>query len=412
MLNIQTLAEALDNGEDQLEVWADLVSQIPGAQDLYNELLWSKEVTGVRSFSSALGEMEIARSHRDAVLEGEFRPATVRVGVAALLVREAGLLRARDPHKALELSEAATRITGTLPDARVVLSGRWPAAADGATLLPERYHSSVEWVSAKALALAGNSYRVIGDLRAAVSCFQRIRETERSRDLPEGVQGELASLEASLLIDAGERSKAEVLLGKSEKMFELSGDPKALAKTRIKLAHVRYEGGSPGQALEILEGFFDAIPADSHLGQIALLNCALYSLDAGDIGQAKRLVTSVSRFSEPAFELRRQWLEARLCDSGSDIASSRFEAVTLGFQLAGLPLSSALAAMDWTLLLLKQGRIHEARVVSEAVYSLLSASGLPAAALAALHFFLDAYKSDRLDEAIVRSVSIRLFRSR
>ncbi len=409
MKEIEKLAEALDEGEDQLDLWQGICAEIPAVRAAFADLAWAREVTGAFSFRSALSEIGEARDSREGVLVGDCHSAAVRFLVSASLVHEASGSRAAHPVLTLDLCVKAISILDSLSGLDSLLKGPW-ADPRLENFLPCRYHAPLRWTRAKALALAGNSCRLRGDLRAAGEYFARARSAEIPEGTPRRVLGEIASLEASLRLDAGNRGQAEALLVEAEEHFRSIDERDSLAATKIKIAQCRYESGEPSAAALAVEGVFELAPKSSHLGQLALLNLALYRLDGEDFTEARRIALEVSPFKESVFELRRQWLQARLCNTGTETASRRFEAVTLGFQLAGLPLDAALAAMDWALLLLSHGRALQAQEVSAAIYGLFAAEGLPSEATAALQIFAAACRDSCLDEALVRSLSKKMRR--
>ncbi len=113
-------------------------------------------------------------------------------------------------------------------------------------------HAWSDGLCALAEALRANALRVAGRLPEAERVFDLLRHALVLRPVADAViQGEIASLEASLRIDQRRVEEAEGLLRRADRAFGQARDYTGVAKTRIKLANLMQAWERPADALHL-----------------------------------------------------------------------------------------------------------------------------------------------------------------
>lgn len=320
-----------------------------------------------------------------------FRSSTL----VALLLEEARERVAADPRSAFELAELA---------AEVARNGGAPSASGALSL---------------ALSWQGNALRAAGRLRAADPYLGKAwRLLEHEVDPPAWVEGEIASLQGSLLKDRRQLADATSCLRFALERFERAGDATGRARVHLKLATVLRLDGRPERAVEevgraLRRGI--SPHATPRLHAVALHNLVRYLSEAGEPRRARELFGVVDQLVHrfPEFRLRRMWLQGLVSrDAGEPGEAVRYlRRAVAGFVEDGAPFPAAFAALDLAELLVRQGRAAEVAAVTRPLPVLFRSQGVKPEARAAVVLFHRAATEHALTARLLPRLRRRLERA-
>jgi tetratricopeptide (TPR) repeat protein len=311
-----------------------------------------------RAFAVALNAEKRLASEALAMLERRgplglaLGPARLR-GVPALeaLLRKSWDLRHEDPSRSVELAKWATIIAGQL----------------SSELLGTE---NVADFRCRAWAALGNAYRVADNYAAAESAITEAFNhfTRGSRD--EILLARLIDFQASLWADQSRFKLAIESLDVAHAIYRAHGEEHLAARLLVsKGLFTGYANDADGAVQILSEALKKIDPAtDSDLALRASHNLALFMVESGRFREARALVIRnqwrLQDHQDHRIDLLKlRWVEAR-ANAGLGLperAERGFVEVREGMLDVGKRYHSALAALDLSLIYLRQNRLEDTR---------------------------------------------------
>jgi tetratricopeptide (TPR) repeat protein len=239
----------------------------------------------------------------------------------------------------------------------------------------------------------GNAYRVNERYQEADTAFAT---AHRLLDQGTGdlfLRARLWNLESSLRRDQRRFGAALGLLDKAHRTYHKLGDRNLAARMLMKKGNCQRHCGSLKDAVKTLRKSIAQLnmTIDPHLGAIAHQNLLDALIDAGQIGEAGRLLLESglrqSFADDPLNLLRLRWVEAKILAGHGRLTDAErvFGEVRTGFRDHGLHYDAALAGVDLALVRVKQDK--DVRDLAVELYSECRARGVNPQAVRALHTF-------------------------
>lgn len=285
-----------------------------------------------------------------------------------------------------------------------------------ADLLDEnKYHPL--WVAdlrAKAHGYLANTFRLLGDYRAA-ECEFVVAERWVERGLGQGrAEATVLRLKASLLFDQYRHLEAEAVLDRVLRHYRDNGQVGNSARTLLKLAMVSWARELYAQAVERVEQALALLDPeqDSYLVLVAMNNLVLYRIDAGAVEAARALFDELPEPETRLLRIRRSCLEADLrCAEGDlDGAARLYDDARIAFLAEHLHYDVALVSLDLAVVATHQGRTEVVRELARDAVVLLTRSGAPQEAFAALRLLVDSLEREAVSVAFIQQVARKLAR--
>lgn len=287
------------------------------------------------------------------------------------------------------------------------------AVAVAGLLDPTTYHP--QWVAdlrAKAHAYLANTHRILGAFHEAEREFL-VAETYVARGTVRGrARATVFSLKASLLIDQRRFIEAGLLLESVMAHHDSVDENRAVARTCLKLVLVE-EGQDNFAAAAALcaraESHLDP-ERDRDLWSLARQNAMAYTLEAGDIEQARTMFDALPPAVGRSMELRRSWIEGNLhrAEGDHDAARNAYGAARSGMTRAGLHYLAALVSLEEAAMALDEGDNFEALAMAQEASILLVRGAARQEALAVLRILLTALERGVADHALVTTLARRI----
>jgi tetratricopeptide (TPR) repeat protein len=310
------------------------------------------------------------------------------------------------------LAECRTEWTGDRHRARL-LARLGTTVAD--LLAEDRYHAL--WVAdlrAKAYGYLANTSRLLGDYRTAEREFV-VAERWVERGLGAGrAEATVLRLKASLLLDQYRHLEAEAVLDRVLRHYRENAQVADTARTLLKLAMVSRARELHVQAVERVEEALSLLDPekDSYLVYVATNNLVLYRIDAGAVEAARALFEMLPEPGTRLLRIRRTCLEGDLrCAEGDlDRAARLYDDVRIAFLAEDLHYDVALVSLNLAVVATLQGRAEVVRELARDAIVLLTRSGAPQEAFAALRLLVDSLERDAVSVAFIQQIARKLAR--
>jgi tetratricopeptide (TPR) repeat protein len=278
---------------------------------------------------------------------------------------------------------------------------------------PEGWRNTVRGYAA---GHGANVARVIGDLKGARADLDAAKRRWLSGSDPDHVldPGRLLDLEASFC--CSERRFDEAL-ARLDEAFPVSHCP---ARILIKKGFTLEVMGEYEQAVETLlksEPLMEG-EADARLQYMQRFNLAVNYSHLGAFAEARSLLDQVREAAAGRGDdnemFRVIWLEGRIAAGLRRPQEARglLEQAGRAFASRKLWYDVALAQLEITILLLKEGRTAEIKAVAQELAEVFRSQGVHREALAVLKLFAEAVQRDEATAELARRVLCFLFRAR
>jgi transcriptional regulator with XRE-family HTH domain len=318
-------------------------------------------------------------------------------GLTVLVTQESLDAAPNQPQEALELAKLAVRIAELVPGPQ---AWRWR-------------------LQGRAGAALTNAYRVCSDLPAARKARARARQL-----WDDGAAGDPGLLDEALLpwVEAAlfrdERELPEALQKIAEALARDNGELKGkILLTKANIHDALDEPEASTAALLEAAPLLDA-GRDPRLVWGVCYNLISDLTHLGRTGEARQRLPEVRKLADRSggqLDLNRVvWLEANVFAADGDFAEarSRLEQVRKVFERPELSYDYALASVDLSLVLLRQGETARVRVIAEEMHWIFRAQQVHDQALAALRVFCEAAKREIATVDLTRRVARYLHRAR
>ena len=280
---------------------------------------------------------------------------------------------------------------------------------------PEAGATSTAALRAEALAVLGNAYRVIGELRAAEECFLSV---EPLLALPgvatPALLAEVRSLEVSLRLVQRRLPEAHEQVRFALSLAAELGDRHQVGKLLLQEAKIVEAEGDLTAAIGRLRDASETIDPglEPELYRIARFNLLGVLLRQGRHEEAAALFPTVAALfaEEPAestHRLRLRWSEGLIARGlhQLDEAEEALLEVQGEFVRRQMGYDAALVAIDLGMIYLEAGEVKPLRRLAADLLPVFAAKDLSKEAFAGLLLYQDACKSARLTSRLARELA-------
>jgi tetratricopeptide (TPR) repeat protein len=278
-----------------------------------------------------------------------------------------------------------------------------------------RAHRDLCALRAEALAVLGNAYRVIGELRAAEESFLSVEPLLAAPGVATaGLLAEVHGLRASLRLAQRRLPEAREEIRSALALAADLGDRHQLGKLLLKEAKILEEEGDLVVAASRLADAAEAIDCrtEPELYRIARFNLLGVLLRQGRYEEAAGLLETVAPLfaDEPAestHRLRLRWSEGLIARSlhRLDEAEEALLAVENEFIRRQMGYDAALVAIDLGIVYLETGAVKPLRRLAAELLGVLAAKDLSKEAFACVLLYQDACQSARLTSRLARELA-------
>ena len=315
--------------------------------------------------------------------------------LAEEILRRSRLALFEKPREGLELAELALEVALHL--------GRRPALCGGRAGLVDLH--------ARCLAYLGNACRVNCRFKEAEANFAdafALREEGTGDPL---LYAEMLSFRGSLLLDQRDGNRALEVLDEAVSLFFKARQTHLEGRAVLQKAAAFYYLGDPSKAAETYLEALRLLDDDEEptVAVAAWSNLAACCHQLGRHEEARQFLEAARPLfalcpPESTVHLNHAWVEGMVAVGLGELgeAEEAYTRALAGFQKVGHAYNEALLALDLAELWTKQGRLAEVEKVAEAAYSGLKRYALHKEALAAFSLFVDAARTRKLTEAVVR----------
>ena len=320
-------------------------------------------------------------------------------GLTQLLLQRSREVVSENPGTALERAELA-----------VMVSRHLSSAYDLSWVLDLR---------ARAYAHLGNARRVLGELRSAEASFRKAESClSRSQTGNTWAEAEILDMKGSLRMDQRRFEDARELFDRARDLYRQEGDSHGVAKVFLLKAKLFREMEDPEQAIEWLRRSREEIdPAQEPLLFATAMHNLLVALSlAGRFGEALDLLPEVRDLhretARPLDLVRLHWTEGFIAYGLGrlDEAEAAYREVQQEFLKHGVLYSVALVSLDLALLLSRQGRTGELKLLAAELTASFSAQEVHREATAALVLFQRACDEERVTAELIAQLAALLRR--
>lgn len=402
------LAGRLEHETVLREIAPHLQAQCPICQEQYEQILrltreagHSDEEVGVVEWREApelLARLE-ELAFPERIRRAEEDEAFHTWGLCQLLLQRSREVVSESPKTAHERAELA-----------IVVSRHLGAAYD------------LDWVldlRARAHAHVGNALRVLGELLSAETAFRKaVASLEQSQTGNTWAQAEIFSMKASLRIDQRRFQEARALLDKAQDGFRQEKDSHGLGKVFLQNAKLFQEMGDLEQAITLLQRADEAIDRsqEPHLYALAKQNLLGFLSLAGRFYEADSLLEEVwllfRETARPLELVKLRWTEGSIASGLGrlDEAEAAYREAQRDLLKHGVLYSVALVSLDLALLLSRQGRTEELKLLAAELMEIFSAQEVHREATAALVLFQRACEEERVTAELISRLAALLRR--
>jgi len=353
---------------------------------------------------------EAPRLEREARVTDEAHAALVAAGLSGVTAR--GTRRFRGPAlcRALLLRSQELRHQNPtemvrLAQLAVLTAGNLNANVHGETRVAD--------LQAQAWAELGNAQRITGDLLAAERALARALTLFHQGTQDPLLGARLLSLQASLLGDQRRFGEALELLKEVEETYELFGESQQAGGALVKRGLYTGYAGDAEEAVILLRRGLATIDAeaDPQLAVAGVHNLARFLMDSGRPREARAILWRHRTFYEQHAErivlLKRVWLQGQIDAALGqlDRAARRLAEALRGFDEARLGYQAALAALDLSEVLLREGKSKMAAGLVEQAAETFLALGIAREAIGALSLLQQAFEKEVATATAVQRVA-------
>jgi tetratricopeptide (TPR) repeat protein len=317
-------------------------------------------------------------------------------GLCQLLLQRSREAISEDPGLALSRAELALGVSRHLGD-----------AYDPGWVLDLR---------ARAHAYRGNALRVLSELQGAEASF-REAELCLSRSGTGGgwAKAEVLDLKSSLRQDQRQLGESEELLDSALDLYEEAEDLHGIGKIHLKRAKLYREMGDLERAIEYLSQSMGEIELSEEpvLFAYSKFNLLGFLTLAGRHEEAwQRLpeVRNLFRDAKPLDRVRLRWAEGDIALGLGrwDEAEAAYREVQEEFERHRMHYNAALVALDLALLLSRQGRTEELKLLAADLVAAFESRAIHREATAALILFQRACDEERATAEMISRVAALL----
>ena len=289
------------------------------------------------------------------------------------------------------------------------------AVAVAGHLAEERYDS--QWVAdlrAKAHGYLANTLRLVGDLAASEREFG-VAERWVDRGVGHGrAEAKILSLKASLLLDQYRLLEAEALLDRVKRYLLEYEQRHEAGRILLKLALVSHAREMFAQATKRTEQALALLDAERDPRSLfaAQQNLVRFRIDAGDAVGARAAFEKLPPAEERLLRLRRTCLEADLLRLEGDLdrAARLYDDIRIAYLAEELHYDVALVSLDLAMVATAQGRTDTVRELARDAVVLLTRSGAPQQAFAAVRLLVDSLEREAVSAAFIQQIARKLAR--
>lgn len=270
---------------------------------------------------------------------------------------------------------------------------------------------------ARAIAHVANAHRVLGHLLHAAELFDSARFLLRSQGAGDrATRAEIDHLEGSLKRAQRKFTDSERLFTRAVNAYRLAGSRPETARVLLNLSLLFYETGQAERGISAAEEAIGRLdPAsEPQLLLYARHNRALCLCEAGFYEEAAAEVVATSAdFAAQGDELSRlrvEWLRGKIARGVGDLGLAKrlFVAARRGFAERRMPYLVALVGLELADIALMEGRTAEVKTLAGELVRVFEREEVHREALAALILFRDAAELERVNAALVRSLTTYL----
>lgn len=359
------------------------------ASDMARELEESRQFVHLLEAQPPLRQALLLRNSR----RGRSRP------VVELLLERSFSLRFDDPARMVELAELALRVAGDLDR--------------------EKYGTeTVVDLEVRAGAELANALRVAGQLEAAIrTLFDTLRLARRGSGDPL-LKARVYEVAALIFRRRRRQNLAAKLLERAYRLFLRMGECQQAGRVLVSWGVLESQRPDPRACLERLSQASELLDlsGDSQLALSVVHNMLFALVDLERFEAADEMLAECRHLylehSDRLTALRLKWLEARICGgSRRDLeAEVKLLEVTHGFEQVGCPHESSLARLDLALLLARQNRLFELKVLVEEMVLSFKSENIEREAIAALLVLAEALERPRAPIFLIGKVRRFLLR--
>ncbi len=323
-----------------------------------------------------------------------------------LLLAESRQATFLDSGLAVDWASLAVRVADLLSPQRASRAGR-ASRAESALRAPR--------LRAEALAVLGNAYRLLGELRAAEESFLSAALLLAAPGVATpGLLAEVHGLRASLRLAQRRLPEAREEIRSALALATDLGDLHQLGKLILKEAKILEEEGDLAAAGSRLVEAAETIDSrtEPELYRIARFNLLGVLLRQGCYEEAAGLLETVVPLfaAEPAestHRLRLRWSEGLIARSRHrlDEAEEALLAVENEFIRRQMGYDAALVAIDLGIVYLETGAVKPLRRLAAELLGVLAAKDLSKEAFACVLLYQDACQSARLTSRLARELA-------
>lgn len=289
------------------------------------------------------------------------------------------------------------------------------AAAVADRLDEDEYHP--RWVAdlrAKARGYLANTHRLLGDYAAAETEFAAAERWVEQGVRQGRAEATVLSLKSSLLLDQYRHLEAEALLERVVRHFRDHDQAHEAGRALLQLGMVSRARDRLPQAVQRVEEALSLLDPrrDPDLLLGARGNLVLYRIDAEDAEGARAAFEQLPEPRDHLPRLRRAWLEADLLRLEGDLdgAARLYDDVRIAYLAEEVHYNVALVSLDLAVVATAQGRTDYVRELARDAVVLLTRSGAPQEAFAALRLLVDSLEREAVSVAFIRRVGRKLSR--
>lgn len=320
----------------------------------------------------------------------------------------------------LALLEEARRTWHDAPQGAKELAELAVEAADA--LDPERYERRlIHDLQGTAWAYLGNAQRILSDLRAAETAFDRAEASLRQGSEDPLDWALLLDLKSSLRRAQRRFQEALALLEVAGELYRAGGDHQGEIKVTLQMGCALGAAGQLEASVEVLAALAERTTIEEAGGELygsLLHNLATSLAKAGRAEEARALLPEIRHLAEhlggTLDRNRADWLEALVLEGlgEHDEAAARYGRVRDTFIAEGIGYDAALVSLDLAALCLQEGRWAEARQLAAEMRPIFLSRDVHQEAASALLVLADALKRQVATLDLVRDVSDYLRRAR
>ena len=268
----------------------------------------------------------------------------------------------------------------------------------------------------KAHAYLGNAYRIRGSLADAYQAFQRVDALLEEGALNIYERAEVLSLKASLFKDLRQFADAGELLEEIEGVYRQAGDDHQVGRTQIQKAVVL---GNQGRVLEAVDALRDAISLidirrEPRVVVSAWITMSNFLVGEEQFDEAEEALRNVLDVTDRLSVARVRLVQGKIAAGREQLESAETKLIESQaiFTERGASFDAGLAALDLSLVYLRQGLVGRVRKMAEEILLVFRSHNLAPEIMAAMILFQHAAEREIATLGLVKEIVGYLERSR